>query len=105
MDDATLMLIVIPVCGIVVGLLAVGGFLVLRDTIRGRGRWGVNGKPVYCPECGAQAPVVRQPKNRRQMLWGGCTCEECGTEYDKWGHRLEDEDNENREPDRRHKKG
>lgn len=73
-------------------VLAAGMVLIVRDTIRGRGRWGVNLKQVHCPECGEPAPAVRKPKNRRQALWGGCTCAVCSTEYDKWGHRVDEED-------------
>lgn len=68
--------------------LAAGATLVIRDTVRKRGRWGINLGPVRCPECDAPAPIVRRPKNRRQALWGGCTCAECGTEYDKWGQPV-----------------
>jgi predicted RNA-binding Zn-ribbon protein involved in translation (DUF1610 family) len=71
--------------------------LVVRDTIRRRGRWGVNLKGLTgmeCPECGEELPVVRTPKNRRQVLWGGYTCEECGCEIDKWGRKVEDDGKE-----------
>ena len=72
--------------------LAAGMVLVVRDTVRGSGHWGVNLKQVCCPECDEPAPAIRKPKNRRQALWGGCTCAVCGTEYDKWGHRVEEDD-------------
>jgi predicted RNA-binding Zn-ribbon protein involved in translation (DUF1610 family) len=86
MDNDTLAkLIVIPLGGLVFLALAVGGFLVVRDTVRQRGKWGINAKQVYCPECGEPAPAIRTPKNRRQALWGGHTCDRCGIEYDKWG--------------------
>lgn len=88
-EDTLAMLIAIPIASLVVLALAVGGFLVVRDTVRGRGRWGINTKQVYCPECGEPAPAVRMPKNRRQALWGGHTCDECGLEYDKWGEPAE----------------
>jgi hypothetical protein len=92
MDDDTLAkLIIIPLCALVLLTLGAGAFLVARDTIRGRGKWGLNTKPVRCPECGEPAPAIRMPKNRRQTLWGGATCERCGCEYDKWGHPVEDE--------------
>ena len=68
-------------------LLALGG-LVVRDTIRKRGRWGVNAKGLAgldCPRCEEPLPAVRVPKNLRQTLWGGATCEHCGCEVDKWG--------------------
>jgi predicted RNA-binding Zn-ribbon protein involved in translation (DUF1610 family) len=75
----------------VFGLLLV---LVIVGTVMG-GKWGINllqvlnVKPVHCPKCGEPAPIVRNPKNRRQALWGGGTCEKCGTEYDKWGKAIE----------------
>jgi hypothetical protein len=84
-DDATAMLIVLPVAGLIFLTLGIGSVLIIRDTARKSGRWGINTKQVYCPECDEPAPVVRIPKNLHQMLWGGCTCEECGLEYDKWG--------------------
>jgi hypothetical protein len=65
------------------------GYLVWRDTKRGHGKWGVNKDPIFCPRCGEPAPVVRIPKNFRQMLWGGATCSNCACEYDKWGKPLE----------------
>lgn len=68
--------------------LAAGFALVVRDTIRRRGRWGINLRPVHCPKCGELAPAVRMPKNRSQALWGGYTCEACGTENDKWGQPV-----------------
>src|SRR5262245_20151081 len=68
--------------------MATGAVLVIRDTVRKRGRWGINLRPVRCPECGEPAPTIRRVKNRRQGLWGGWTCERCGTEYDKWGRPI-----------------
>jgi len=95
MDEDTLaMLIVLPIAGVFFLALMVGGFLVVRDTIRGRGNFGINLKPVRCPECDTPAPVVRAPQNTRQMLWGGCTCAKCGLEYDKWGRPVDEDDDE-----------
>ncbi|MBY0512580.1 MAG: hypothetical protein K2P78_01555 [Gemmataceae bacterium] len=65
--------------------------LVVRDTVRRRGWWGVNVKGLAgaeCPRCGEPLPAVRKPKNRRQVLWGGWTCDECGCEIDKWGREV-----------------
>ncbi len=73
------------------GLMLVGLVFVIRDTVRGKGRWGVNTKAAVCSECGTPAPVVRVPRNRQQMLWGGWTCEECGLELDKWGQPVADQ--------------
>ena len=63
-------------------------FLVIRDTKRGSGKWGVNVRRRDCPTCGTPLPRIRCPQNERQCLWGGSTCEECGTETDKWGKVL-----------------
>lgn len=49
------------------------------------GKMGINLKKVNCPECGATASMVRKPKNLKQALWGGWTCDICGTEMDKYG--------------------
>ena len=73
------------------GSLAIGLVLVVRDTLRQRGRWGINLKPAVCTQCGAPMPMVRKPANWRQALWGGGTCPECGFELDKWGRPIEDQ--------------
>jgi ribosomal protein L37E len=73
------------------GALTVGAVLVIRDTIRQRGKWGINTKPGVCTECGTPAPLVRKPANWNQALWGGWTCSECGFELDKWGRPIEDQ--------------
>lgn len=41
-----------------------------------------------CPECGLSVPMYRRPTSFRQALWGGWTCEKCGTEMDRRGDRL-----------------
>jgi hypothetical protein len=47
-------------------------------------------RPVpQCPECGEQLPKVRKPANRRQMLWGGWTCPNCGCEVDRKGRTID----------------
>ena len=71
------------------GILALGLALMIRDTIRRRGKWGINLKPAVCTECGTPAPVIRKPKNRQQALWGGWTCSKCGCELDKWGRAAD----------------
>ena len=47
-------------------------------------------KPKRCPECDEPLPKTRKPTNRRQMLWGGWTCENCGCEIDRKGKRIEE---------------
>jgi hypothetical protein len=68
--------------------LAIGSALIVRDTLRGRGRWGIPLQPAHCPECGRPAVGLRWPRNIRQWLWGGWTCKECGLECDKWGRSV-----------------
>jgi hypothetical protein len=80
--------VVMLIMAVVFGPLLVGLVLMIRDTRRGYGRWGINSAAIYCPRCDTPAPVVRVPANLRQMIWGGATCAECGCEYDKWGKPL-----------------
>lgn len=65
-------------------LLLVGLLLVIYGTIA-RNRWGVNFEQVHCPRCQAPVPKQRKPRQRREVLWGGATCDTCGCEMDKWG--------------------
>ena len=69
-------------------VLVVGLTLVIRDTIRRSGRWGINLQPIVCPRCGGTAGPFRMPKNSGQALWGGRTCRSCGCHMDKWGREL-----------------
>jgi len=89
-DDFFLIAAILAVAAAVLGSLAAGVTLVVRDTIRRDGRWGINfdAANIRCPECGARAPIVRVPKNLRQALWGGHTCDRCGCEFDKWGREV-----------------
>ncbi len=47
--------------------------------------WAVNTSPTACPNCHEPTPDYRTPANRRELLWGGFTCTECGTRCDKFG--------------------
>lgn len=82
--------IVIGVACLMAVLLLVGASLVIRDTIRRKGKWGLNFSRVTCPNCGEPAPLARTPKNSRQAMWGGATCEECDCEFDKWGNKIDE---------------
>jgi hypothetical protein len=73
---------------LVIAPFAIGAILVIRDTVRRKGRWGVNLRRVHCPACHTIAPVIRPAANPRQALWGGWTCQNCGVEFDKWGMRM-----------------
>ncbi len=81
-------MIVMVAFAVVLALGVAAAALVIRDTARRQGRWGMNLRPLRCPVCGKPASAVRRPKNRRQAMWGGGTCEACGTEYDKWGQSV-----------------
>jgi hypothetical protein len=87
MDPAILWTILVAAVLAVVGALSlVGLFLMMRDTARGRGKWGLNySPPSECPGCGERLPLVRVPTSFRQAMWGGWTCTYCGCELDKWG--------------------
>jgi hypothetical protein len=52
------------------------------------GKFGINLDPVHCPNCGELQPASRKPANKREMLWGGWTCEKCGAKMDKYGKQI-----------------
>ena len=87
----TLAILVIALAVAVFGLLAVGVFFMVRDTIRQRGRWGICLSQPQCHKCGEPVPLVRKPAHWRQAMWGGWTCTQCGFELDKFGHPVEDQ--------------
>jgi predicted RNA-binding Zn-ribbon protein involved in translation (DUF1610 family) len=82
------------ICIAIFGFLGLMFLLIIISSAREKGIGRINLlqvlgiKPVHCPKCGERAPIIRQPKNTRQALGGGCTCEKCGTEYDKWGKAI-----------------
>jgi len=85
-------MILIIVIAIIVLIFLAGfsfiGYLVIRDSIRHSGKWGISNKVIECPECGTTMPRIRSPKNIRQALWGGWTCQKCNCEIDKWGCKI-----------------
>jgi endogenous inhibitor of DNA gyrase (YacG/DUF329 family) len=50
---------------------------------------GSNLFAVKCPACATQQPLWRRPASFRQMMWGGWTCPNCGTEMDRNGKAIE----------------
>jgi hypothetical protein len=52
------------------------------------GNWGINPTRPACPFCQSPSPRIRKPANRRQFLWGGWTCAQCGRELDKYGQPV-----------------
>ena len=91
MSDVTLIAIVV---GTVTGVIGVLLFFVIarkKGMKIGQGRrMGMDLSGDHkCPNCGANLPTVRRPRNLRQALWGGWTCETCGKEFDKWLQPLD----------------
>lgn len=87
--DSNLIAIIITCFALALfGLLIFGAVLIVRDTIRKRGNWGINLAPPACKQCGAPPPGVRVPANFSQAMWGGWTCPQCGLEVDKWGEAV-----------------
>jgi hypothetical protein len=64
------------------GVVAVGLALVIYGTLVKNG-WGINLNSVSCPRCNAVLPQVRKPRSRKQAMWGGWTCLNCGAEL-RW---------------------
>ena len=62
-----------------------GGELVLvKPTCPRCGAGGLSGKSVV-RDCLSQ---IRWPRNLRQAIWGGYTCNRCNCLYDKWGREV-----------------
>lgn len=70
-------------------VLLIGFIWIIVQSIRRRGKMGINVQalvnPINCPKCGQVLPRFRTPKGFSEMLWGGWTCPNCGTKFDKWG--------------------
>lgn len=49
---------------------------------------GVISPVKICPECGRPLPKIRLPKGKRQAVWGGWTCPNCGCEIDRDGRKI-----------------
>ena len=47
--------------------------------------FALSSKAVKCPSCGREQPKMRRPKNMRQAMSGGYTCDGCGAELDGRG--------------------
>lgn len=45
-------------------------------------------RPITCPRCGTEMPLLRKPTRIQQGLWGGYTCPKCGVEMDAAGKEL-----------------
>ena len=79
------LLFMLVLAAIALLLLAPGLYLIVRDTARRQGRWGINSRRMACPRCATKAPPFRIPSSLTELLWGGFTCRHCGCKVDKWG--------------------
>jgi hypothetical protein len=66
-----------PVFPLLMGLLAIG--LLSGSSL----------PAPKCPTCDAQQPPIRTPRSFRQLVWGGWTCANCGTEIDRHGRAID----------------
>ncbi len=51
-------------------------------------KWSININKKACPACDSVLPFIRTPRNLRQVVWGGWTCENCRAEIDKAGREI-----------------
>jgi hypothetical protein len=72
---------------VIFGLLFTGVILVILGTVT-KNRWGINLDPRSCPGCRTPISQGRKPQSLKQALLGGSTCQQCGTESDKWGREV-----------------
>jgi ssDNA-binding Zn-finger/Zn-ribbon topoisomerase 1 len=50
-----------------------------------KSKLGLNFKRVYCPACNEKQPIIRIPRGKNQILYGGTTCPKCNASLDKYG--------------------
>jgi len=72
------------VIGIIIGVAMLLLFTLIKKDSK-YSKLGINLSRVYCPICNLKQPIIRKPANERQLLYGGNTCKNCGTEMDKYG--------------------
>jgi len=73
---------------LVLGLVGIFVIVILLIIWPKSGKMGIGLGKIKCPKCDNDLPVIRKPKNLRQMLWGGWTCPRCGCEVDKYGKEI-----------------
>ncbi len=67
--------------------------LILAQTYKKKGLWGINFSKPRCPKCEESLPRFRKPTTQHQAMWGGSTCNNCGCEIDKWGVEISPQNN------------
>jgi hypothetical protein len=78
------MLVVFGICT----FFAISLGIMVKQTLRRKGKLGINFDPVCCPKCGKQMPSIRMPASFSEFLFGGWTCLACGTRLNKWGESI-----------------
>jgi len=78
----------VSILGILIGVVLFLFFTLIKKDSK-YSKLGINLKRVYCPKCNLKQPIIRKPTNERQILYGGYTCKNCGTEMDKYGTQLD----------------
>ena len=74
---------------LVVGAILALGIIVLVLGTLFKTQWGINAsRAIECPGCHQVHGQIRKPRNMRQALWGGFTCDHCGLEVDKWNRPV-----------------
>jgi len=71
------------------GLLGSGLCLIIRDTLRGSGAFGLRFKPLICPGCNRRVTLLAKtttPFLKRTM--GFWICPYCGCEMDHYGKKV-----------------
>lgn len=77
---------------IVLGIMIVIALLIFMSFLKKRSKnsaLDINLERVHCPNCSTLQPFLRAPANDSEALYGGTTCEHCGTEMDKYGKELD----------------
>ena len=73
----------------VIILLGVGVVTIWLWNRKHRGtKWAINLGRVTCPRCKSPLPMMRIPRTREQLKWGGWTCKKCGCDVDKHGKEI-----------------
>jgi transposase-like protein len=70
---------------IVLIILLIAVAVVLYRHTKAKGPLGIDLSPKTCPRCGQSLPVIRKPASEEERMFGGWTCQNCGTKVDKYG--------------------
>ncbi len=60
-------------------------YLVIRDSLKRKGKFAVSVKAIHCPLCNTRLPRFRIPKSVQQVRAGTWTCPTCKAEVNYRG--------------------